>query len=116
MPCVIFQKVPIHKDSAVAEEDLRTNLNLCCDIHDVQIRFLQNTQTVQDNLTVQDAEVHLEKNEDKQYLIENSPWNFCINDCIVYLNVIDSYEKLSIQELLVLLLRRNLIDAGCNNK
>ena len=107
MPRVIIKNVPVHGDPAIAKQELMQNLKCSDDIDSIEIIFLQNNQSVQDAevhleknedkqyLIVQDAEVQLEKNEDKQYLIENSPLEYCFNgDPIpVELNIVESCKK-----------------------
>ena len=89
MPRVIIKNVPVHRDPAIAKEELLQNLNCSDDIVPTRINFLHN------NLSVQDAEVQLKTIEDKQYLIENSPLEYCFNgDPIpVELNIVESCKK-----------------------
>lgn len=89
MPCVIFQKVPIHGSPEIAKKELIQNLELCNDILPINIEFLQN------NLSVQDAKVELGTIKDKQELIKNSPFEYYFNgDPIpVKLYIVESYKK-----------------------
>ena len=90
MACVIFRNVPIYGSPAIAKQDLLQNLKCSDNIDPIEIIFLQNNQSVQD------AEVQLKTIEDKQYLIENSPLEYCFNGdpaTIVKLNIVESYKK-----------------------
>jgi len=90
MVYVIIENVPVHRTPADAINDLINNLDICNNILPIRIRFLQN------NLSVQDAEVELGTINEKEELIKYCPFEYYFNgDPIpIEINIVESNKKM----------------------